>query len=138
MKRPDTLIEVAETAMADRRAMHFPLAGFPDAFDTVPDARADLLAPRPPMTGHDVTDAYLGAVAEHLGRRGDVAIPAWVEEPGRFLRRPVFASSIEELKALLLAQSPLAFRRRMLFVEHEPLRRARMPRPAAPMPPPRR
>jgi hypothetical protein len=31
------------------------------------------------------------------------------------------------LKPLLIAQSPLAFRRRMIFVEHEPLRRARMP-----------
>ena len=29
---------------------------------------------------------------------------------------------------MLLAQSPTAFRRRMLFVEAEPLSRARMPR----------
>jgi hypothetical protein len=32
---------------------------------------------------------------------------------------------------MLLVQSPLAFRRRLIFTEAEPLRRARMPRDAA-------
>ena len=31
---------------------------------------------------------------------------------------------------MLLVQSPLAFRRRLIFTEAEPLRRARMPRDA--------
>ena len=75
-------------------------------------------------------------MAEHLARRWDVAIPGWIDEPQRFLKRPLFASPIEELKAMLLAQSPLAFRRRMIFVEHEPLRRARMPRSLDPTTPP--
>jgi hypothetical protein len=33
---------------------------------------------------------------------------------------------------MLLAQSPQAFRRRLIFTEAEPLRRARMPRSPAP------
>jgi hypothetical protein len=33
---------------------------------------------------------------------------------------------------MYLAQSPTAFRRRLIFTEAEPLRRARMPRKAAP------
>jgi hypothetical protein len=37
---------------------------------------------------------------------------------------------------MLLAQSPLAFRRRMIFTEAEPLRRARMPREPTPLAPP--
>ncbi len=31
------------------------------------------------------------------------------------------------MKALLIAESPVAFRRRLIFTEAEPLRRARMP-----------
>jgi len=34
----------------------------------------------------------------------------------------------ERMKAFLLAESPLAFRRRFIFTEAEPLRRATMPR----------
>ena len=34
----------------------------------------------------------------------------------------------ERMKPFLLAESPSAFRRRMIMVEAEPLRRARMPR----------
>jgi hypothetical protein len=50
----------------------------------------------------------------------------------RFLHEPYFTSPIENLKAILLAQSPQAFRRRMIFTEAEPLRRARMPRSPVP------
>lgn len=51
----------------------------------------------------------------------------WTDAQERFLKRPYFPTPIEALKPLLIAQSPIAFRRRMIFVEHEPLRRARMP-----------
>ncbi len=72
--------------------------------------------------------ALLGAIGEHLARRWALAIPVWTEDPSRFLRRPYFTTAIEGLKALLLAESPVAFRRRLIFTEAEPLRRARMPR----------
>ena len=71
--------------------------------------------------------ASLGAVGEHLARRWNLPIPAWTEDPSRFLRRPYFTTTIEGLKALLIAESPIAFRRRLIFTEAEPLRRARMP-----------
>ena len=72
--------------------------------------------------------AFLGATGEHLARRWNLAIPSWTQEPSRFLRRPYFTTPIEGLKALLIAESPIAFRRRLIFTEAEPLRRARMPR----------
>jgi len=56
-----------------------------------------------------------------------LTIPPWTEQPERFLMEPHFPTPLEHLKPLLIAQSPLAFRRRLIFVEHEPLRRARMP-----------
>jgi len=54
-------------------------------------------------------------------------VPAWTNDIMRFLHVPYFTTPIESLKAMLLAQSPQAFRRRMIFTEAEPLRRALMP-----------
>ena len=72
--------------------------------------------------------------AEHLARRWGLAIPEWSNDPSRFLARPYFTSPLDGFKALLLAESPLAFRRRLVFTEAEPLRRATMPAGAADRP----
>jgi hypothetical protein len=76
--------------------------------------------------------AMLGAVGEHLARRWNLAVPKWTDDASRFLHEPYFTTPIENLKAMLLVESPQAFRRRMIFTEAEPLRRARVcpaPRP---------
>lgn len=70
-------------------------------------------------------DAYLGAVAEHLAARFGLVVPPWVEEPHRFLDRAFFAGGLESLKAILLAESPSAFRRRQIFVSANALSRPR-------------
>ncbi|NOT58085.1 MAG: hypothetical protein HOP18_26065 [Deltaproteobacteria bacterium] len=88
---------------------------------------AALITDEPPPVPDDREHASLGAIGEHLARRWHLPIPAWTDDPSRFLRRPYFTTSIEGLKALLLVESPLAFRRRLIFTEAEPLRRARMP-----------
>jgi hypothetical protein len=73
-------------------------------------------------------NALIGAVGEHLVRRwGFGEAPAWTSQPQRFLDRPWFMGH-ERMKGFLLAESPLAFRRRFIFTEAEPLRRASMPR----------
>jgi hypothetical protein len=72
-----------------------------------------------------VHDAYLAAVAEHLALRFGLPVPQWVEEPHRFLARPFFAGGLENLKAILLVESPLAFRRRQIFVSANALSRPR-------------
>jgi hypothetical protein len=128
MKRPDTLQDVVQAWSLDVRAYSTAIAGFLDSFYVNPERRQAMIDPEPDATGNAEIDAYLGAVAEHLARRWRLRIPAWTQKPCRFLRQPLFATSIESLKALLLAQSPLSFRKRMIFVEHEPLRRARMQR----------
>jgi len=53
--------------------------------------------------------------------------PRWTNHPERFLPRPWFMGH-ERMKGFWLAESPLAFRRRFIFTEAEPLRRASMPR----------
>jgi hypothetical protein len=106
------------------------LSEFLDEFYTHPGARQSMIADEPPAIG-PFEDAWLGAVAEHLARRWNLEIPVWVDQPRRFLDQPFFAGGLESLKAILLAESPLAFRKRQIFVEAEPLRRARMPRDSA-------
>lgn len=126
-RRPDTLAEVSSRRSEGDEAYRIALAQYLDNFYVNPARRQAMIDPEPPATGAALQDAMLGAIAEHLARRWDLVIPAWTEAGFRFLHRPHFATPIEALKATLLAQSPIAFRRRMIFVEHEPLRRARMP-----------
>jgi hypothetical protein len=87
-----------------------------------------MIADSPEPLSDPIQHAMLGAVGEHLSRRWDLTIPPWTEERERFLKRPYFTTTMEGLKALLLVESPIAFRRRLIFTEAEPLRRARMPR----------
>jgi hypothetical protein len=72
--------------------------------------------------------ALLGAIGEHLARRWSLTIPGWSNHPSRFLKEPHFTTGIDGFRAMMLAHSPLAFRRRLIFTEAEPLRRARTPR----------
>jgi len=50
-------------------------------------------------------------------------VPAWTEEPERFLREPLFAGGLESLKAILIVESPSAFRRRIIFISADGLSR---------------
>jgi hypothetical protein len=125
--RPGSLAEVAASVRAGRQSFAHALSEFLDEFYLRPERRRAMLAQRPAPLSDPHEHAFLGAAAEHLARRWGLEPPAWADEPDRFLRRAYFPTPIEDLKAMLLVQSPLAFRRRLIFVEAEPLRRARMP-----------
>lgn len=87
------------------------------------------LAPVPEPTGDEFVDAWIGAVGEHLARRWGLDIPAWTRRPvHNGLRLPRFVPEARELRAMLLVESPPAFRSRLLFTCAEPLQRARFPR----------
>lgn len=108
----------------------FCLAGFLDEFygDASARSRAVRIAEDPGLTGDARTDALLGAIGEHLVLRWNLGpVPDWTRQRQRFLDRPWFMGH-ERMKGFLLAESPLAFRRRFIFTEAEPLRRASMPR----------
>ncbi len=122
--RPLTLCEIAAR---DRQDGSFDIAvrEFLDAFYTAaPQTRDAFLRDEPPRLS-PIKDAYLAAVAEHLALRFGLPTPEWSEAPTRFLSEPFFAGGMEGLKALLLIESPLAFRRRMIFVSHDALSRPR-------------
>ncbi len=124
--RPDSAFDVA-TAVQNGQSFDFAVREFLDAFyESDADDRAKRLAEEPSSIA-SVEDAYLGAVAEHLSLRFALPIPPWTEASGRFLDRPFFAGGMEGLKALLIVESPLAFRRRLIFVSHDALSRPRDP-----------
>ena len=104
------------------------LANFLDEFYAAPSALAlevepALLAPEFGELGR-VQDAYLAATAEELARRFSLAQPDWLSKECRHLRRPWFVTPLAALRAVLLLESPPAFRARNLFVSENALSRA--------------
>ena len=70
--------------------------------------QAAALVTAPPLTGTP-WDALLAAVVEHIARLHDHPVPAWVDEPARFLDPPWMISSNAAIAADALLYSPAAF-----------------------------
>lgn len=68
------------------------------------------------ITCDKINSAYLAAVVEHLCRRDKIRIPEWVHDPKYFLQEPFFGGGLENIKSFLIVESPVAFRRRNIFV----------------------
>lgn len=85
--------------------------------------RERALAEQPPPTGDRRHDAYLGALAEHLAVAAGLPVPRWTQDPSRFLDHFWFVSDVKGFRAVALAQSPAAFRRRGVFIPAASLRR---------------
>lgn len=131
--RPTTLAEVASRRNAGEDWSVLLREFLDEFYEALRRGEAQACIAQTPESVADAQEhASLGAIGEHLARRWLLAIPAWTNDPSRFLRRPYFTTPLEGLKALLLAESPIAFRRRLIFTEAEPLRRARMPRDVSP------
>lgn len=123
--RPRSIAEVAERANATPRTFDAAVREFLDAWQSLSArTRAEALREEPASVGR-IPDAYLAALAEHLALEERVLAPAWTEHSDRFLTEPFFAGGLESLKALLLVESPLAFRRRLIFISADALFRPR-------------
>ena len=125
--RPKTLAEVSALA-AQGDSFDRCLANFLDEFYAGPNAAAladapALLAPQFGDFGR-VQDAYVAATAEELARRFDLSVPAWTTDDERALHKPWFATPLAAVRAVLLLESPPAFRARNLFVSENALSRA--------------
>ena len=104
---------------------------FLDSFyGSEPERKASMVAEEPEAICSDdertssVRAAYLSAVAEALAYWGGFPAPPWVFQKRFFLEKPWFATDIEGLRPLLLAESPVFFRRRNLYVSGNALSRA--------------
>jgi hypothetical protein len=122
--RPASLEEVATRTVAGEPFDPL-LREFLDSFYIGGRDRMEPAIAGTPARIAPIHDAYLAAVAEHLALRFGLKVPPWVDEPHRFLVKPFFAGGMESLKATLLVESPLAFRRRQIFVSANALSRPR-------------
>lgn len=84
----------------------------------------ELIRDRPDQTGNPLTDAYLAALAEYLANQVGLGVPAWVEDPDRFLTRWWIEGDVPSARPTAVAQSPAAFRRRGIFISERALERA--------------
>ena len=62
---------------------------------------------------------------EHLARRWGLDIPAWADDPRRFLGEPHFPEGLDLMNSILLGDGPIGFRRRLMFTDAELRRQAR-------------
>jgi hypothetical protein len=124
-RKPRTLEEVVRRVKAGKQKFDPSLREFLDSFYVNSDSRQQAIEERPAAIDA-VHDAYVAAVAEHLARVYGLQIPEWSETHGNALREPFFAGGLQSLKGVLVAESPTAFRRRLLFVSKDALSRPRM------------
>ena len=116
--RPQSLADVAQRAV-DELAFEYELADFLHEFARL--GNAEMLADAPGLLRDRypqgvIFDAYLAAVGVSLAARAGGLAPSWTRAPERVLQRPWFASPGRHMRALLLVESPAAFRERNLFV----------------------
>lgn len=125
-RRPRSLKEASERGCGSIYRTSL-LREFLDEFylERAPEARAQMLSEEPPSEDDDRWNAYLAAVAEHLAWQYRLPVPGWTQAPRRFLKRPFYPCGLDSLKAILLVESPTAFRRRLIFVDADPLYRPR-------------
>lgn len=121
---PKTLCELASYVQEADGWSHASRA-FLDAFySSRKDARQAMIDDEPPLTGDLYFDAYVAGMAELLACDYGLATPEWSwSNRVRFLRKPVFPSKLEKMKAYLLSSTPSAFRRRLIFTGDAPLYR---------------
>jgi hypothetical protein len=119
-----TLAGIASRAREGEDFQHA-VREFLDAFTLGEGGRSCVIAieERPELTGDIRQDAYLGALAEHLALSYDLPRPPWSIEPNRFLDRFWFISDVPGLRAISIAQTPPAFKRRGIFVPRRSLKR---------------
>lgn len=123
--KPESLSEVVRRVKAGEQKFDPSLREFLDSFYSNVDSRQRAIEERPASIDA-LHDAYVAAVAEHLARVYGLPIPDWSETHGNGLREPFFAGGLQSLKGVLTAESPTAFRRRLLFVSKDALSRPRM------------
>ena len=107
------------TVRATKRAIlengkdwRIPLMEFVDDFRRTKDP---CLIERPFSLGDEKTDSLLASTVEYLCDELGIETPEWTWEVPS-CKEPFFVAGYENLKALSIAQSPVFFRRRKIFV----------------------
>lgn len=123
MTRPESIAEIGKRAAAETQPFDVAVREFLDAWQSMDHAAMGAAIAAEPRELGSIEDAYLAALAEHLALKHRLPVPRWSEQPRRFLSAPFFAGGLESLKATLIVESPLAFRRRLIFISANALSR---------------
>lgn len=123
MARPRSIAEIAVRDRDNTRAFDMSVRELLDAWQTMTQQERVGALTAEPVRLNAIKDAYLAALGEHLALSMGSTAPKWTEDPSRFLTEPFFAGGLESLKAILLVESPLAFRRRLIFISADALSR---------------
>jgi hypothetical protein len=118
-----TLASVAERVCAGEN-LRFAVRELLDEFSlrSRDDLRARALAEEPARVDPQ-TDAYLAALAEHLARTHGLDVPTWALDDDRTLDRMWFPGVAPGFRPTALRESPVAFRRRGIFIARGALSR---------------
>ena len=123
--RPQTLADVAALTR-EGEPFDFAMRSFLDEFQMQPEPTRILAEPERLLSvarDGERCDAFLAATAETLAATHGFEAPGWVWQETRKLHRPWFALPWQGLRAILLLESPAAFRSRNLFVSANALSR---------------
>ncbi len=105
-----------------RESFGISIANFVDEFRRATDDQKIKMVKTPGMVfKKNIHNAYFAASVEYLCLGNHIPIPEWVHQKKYFLKNPFFAGGLESLKAFLLVESPLSFRRRNIFVSENVL-----------------
>ena len=107
-----TLRETQQRIEADPKHWSVYLMDFVDDFRYYRDPTE---IAEPIVLSGDRMDALLASTAEYLCRELNLKTPSWLAEVPP-CQTPWFVSGMENLKAIALAESPLPFRWRKIFV----------------------
>ena len=101
------------------------MANFIDEFNRSSTEKKQKMVGKFPFKG--ITDkkyaAYIAAMVEELCFTNNIDIPDWVFDKKYSLKEPFFVGGLESIKAFLIVESPLPFRRRNIFVSENVLKR---------------
>lgn len=125
-KRPRSLSEVSRRVLHEDQKFGPCFREFLDSFYTMNNDERRVALMTEPEIMNPIKDAYVAAAAEELARKFDLPEPEWVDNPDRFLEEPYFATDFQSLKATLIKESPIGFRRRLIFVSEDALYRPRL------------
>ena len=105
-------LAVGDQAMAVRLAFRIV-----ERFDrSSPEVREVMVELEPNLTGSSQFDALLAAVVEYSCAMNGSSPPRWVDHASRFLDHFWFVANLRSLEADALANSPISFTRRGVFV----------------------
>lgn len=127
MSRSTETLRESMANVVVRSDFSYAIGNFLDRFKVNPDP--ELLVDEPtllsPLLGDGgYADAFVASTAAYLCQVHDFKAPAWVNMTCRLMSVPHFAAKSPAMKAILLQESPAAFRVRNLFVSANALSRA--------------